>query len=153
MEMAERIKERRIAMGFTQEELGNKLGLQKSAIAKYENGRVENIKRSTIANMATILECSPCYLMGWEENKNISLQNVPEIITYYEQLNDMGKDEATKRVMELTEIPRYIQKDIEPAQFHTIAAHFDGDEFTEDELEEISEFEEFVKNRKKNKYL
>lgn len=31
----------------------------------------------------------------------------------------------------------------------TIAAHFDGDEFTEDELEEIKQFAEFVKNRKK----
>lgn len=68
MDMAERIKERRISMGFTQEELGEKLGLQKSAIAKYENGRVENIKRSVIANMAKVLECSPAYLMGWEDN-------------------------------------------------------------------------------------
>lgn len=31
----------------------------------------------------------------------------------------------------------------------TIAAHFDGDEFTEEELEEIKQFAEFVKNRKK----
>lgn len=31
----------------------------------------------------------------------------------------------------------------------TIAAHFDGDEFTEDELDEIRQFAEFVKNRKK----
>lgn len=68
MGMAERIKERRIAMGYTQEELGDKLGLQKSAIAKYENGRVENIKRSVISNMATVLECSPSYLMGWTDN-------------------------------------------------------------------------------------
>lgn len=65
--MAQRIKERRIEMGFTQEELANKLGLQKSAIAKYENGRVENIKRSVIQHMAEILECSPAYLMGWED--------------------------------------------------------------------------------------
>lgn len=68
MDMAGRIKERRILMGFTQEELGEKLGLQKSAIAKYENGRVENMKRSVIANMANILKCSPSYLMGWEED-------------------------------------------------------------------------------------
>ena len=40
MNMAERIKERRISLGFTQEELGEKLGLQKSAIAKYENGQI-----------------------------------------------------------------------------------------------------------------
>ena len=31
----------------------------------------------------------------------------------------------------------------------TIAAHFDGDEYTEDELNEIRQFAEFVKNRKK----
>lgn len=29
-----------------------------------------------------------------------------------------------------------------------LAAHFDGDEYTEDELEEIRQFAEFVKNRK-----
>ena len=46
--MAKRIKERRIKYGLTQEELAEKLGLKKSAIAKYENGRVENIKRTTI---------------------------------------------------------------------------------------------------------
>lgn len=31
----------------------------------------------------------------------------------------------------------------------TLAAHFDGDEYTEDELNEIRQFAEFVKNRKK----
>lgn len=31
----------------------------------------------------------------------------------------------------------------------TIAAHFDGDEFTEDELDEIKQFAEFVKNKRK----
>lgn len=68
MGMAEKIKERRLAMGYTQEELAQKLGLQKSAIAKYENGRVENIKRSIIQNMAKVLECSPTYLMNFEPN-------------------------------------------------------------------------------------
>lgn len=72
MGMAERIKERRIFMGFTQEELGSRLGLQKSAIAKYENGRVENIKRSVIADMATVLNCSPAYLMGWDAQPTMS---------------------------------------------------------------------------------
>lgn len=64
MTMADRIKERRKAMNMTQEELAEKLGLQKSAIAKYENGRVQNIKRPIIAKMADILECSPAYLMA-----------------------------------------------------------------------------------------
>lgn len=68
MSMAERIKERRVLLGYTQEELANKVGLQKSAIAKYENGRVENIKRSIIKKMADILECTPSYLLGFDTN-------------------------------------------------------------------------------------
>lgn len=100
MEMAKRIKERRILIGLTQEELGEKLGLQKSAIAKYENGRVENIKRSIIANMAKILECSPAYLMGWEDAplpdvlEHTSPLNPKEelLLTDFRTLNEQGQD-------------------------------------------------------------
>lgn len=31
----------------------------------------------------------------------------------------------------------------------TLAAHFDGDDYTDDELDEIKQFAEFVKNRNK----
>ena len=67
MEMNRRIRERRLALNLTQEELAHRLGMQKSAIAKYESGRVENIKRSTLVKMSEILECSPAYLMGWDD--------------------------------------------------------------------------------------
>lgn len=65
--MAIRIKKCRLENNLTQEELAEKLGLKKSAVAKYENGRVENIKRSTIEEMARIFECTPSYLMGWDD--------------------------------------------------------------------------------------
>ena len=55
MEIGEKIKNARLAKGLTQEELGKLVGLQKSAIAKYENGRVVNIKRSTLQKLATAL--------------------------------------------------------------------------------------------------
>lgn len=69
MSMAQRIKELRIAAGLTQEELGEKIGLQKSAIAKYENGRVENIKRSTIQAMADLFGVKPSYILGFDEEE------------------------------------------------------------------------------------
>ena len=56
MDIGQKIKEARIAKGLTQEELGNLVGLQKSAIAKYENGRVVNIKRSTLQKLANALD-------------------------------------------------------------------------------------------------
>ena len=55
MDIGQKIKHARIAKGLTQEELGNMVGLQKSAIAKYENGRVVNIKRSTLKKLAQAL--------------------------------------------------------------------------------------------------
>lgn len=44
----------------------------------------------------------------------------------------------------------YLTDDTVNDQPTTIAAHFDGDEYTEDELDEIRQFAEFVKNRKKS---
>lgn len=84
MGMADRIKERRTAMGLTQEELGQKLGVQKSAIAKYENGRVENIKRSVILKMAEILQCSPVYLLDFDDE-----DEDPNIL-YFEMMLDQA---------------------------------------------------------------
>lgn len=56
MDIGLKIKEARINKGMTQEELGKIVGLQKSAIAKYENGRVVNIKRSTLQKLAMALD-------------------------------------------------------------------------------------------------
>ena len=56
MELGQKIKETRLQKGLTQEDLGKIVGLQKSAIAKYENGRVVNIKRSTLQKLAKALD-------------------------------------------------------------------------------------------------
>ena len=91
------IAENRGRHNLTQEELGERVGVQKSAIAKYENGRVENIKRSVIQAMATLFDVSPCYLMGWSDtpkpNTNNFLVNDFEkkIIIAYRQADNISK--------------------------------------------------------------
>ena len=59
MNIGDKIKEARIAKGLTQEKLGEMLGVQKSAIAKYESGRVVNIKRTTLKKISDILGLKP----------------------------------------------------------------------------------------------
>lgn len=85
MDMGERIKFLRTSKGWTQEELGEKVGMQKSAIAKYEKGNVENMKRSVIKKMSELFEVSPSYLMALDELENIShikeVVNIPVIGT------------------------------------------------------------------------
>lgn len=136
MSMADKIKERRTFMGYTQEELGDKLGLQKSAIAKYENGRVENIKRSVIAKMAEVLECSPCYLLDWEENKNevndVSDDDkyINEIKIEAEKMNARGKIKLLNTAREMNCNPLYNDNyQIELAAAH---ARTDGEYSEED---------------------
>ena len=68
MTTGEKIKYLRVKKNMSQEELGKALGVQKSAIHKYESGLVVNLKRSTIAKLAEVLGTTPAYLMGWEED-------------------------------------------------------------------------------------
>lgn len=69
MGIGNKIKSARIAKGMTQEELGKHLGLQKSAIAKYESGRVVNIKRSTLKKISDILDIRASELIFDEQKQ------------------------------------------------------------------------------------
>lgn len=80
MEVGDIIKKLRKEHNLTQEQLGEILGVQKSAIAKYEKGRVENLKRSTIQKMASYFKVSPLLFLGYEDEINNS-DNLYDIST------------------------------------------------------------------------
>lgn len=63
MNVGEKIKAARLRKGYTQEELGKLIGVQKSAVAKYESGRVVNIKRSTLKKLSEVLGIPPVELV------------------------------------------------------------------------------------------
>ena len=63
----ERIRELRLSLGLTQEELGAKVGVKKAAINKYETGLVINLKRSILSALAEVLHTTPTYLMGYDD--------------------------------------------------------------------------------------
>lgn len=69
------IKQLRLQKGLTQEELGKVIGVQKSAIRKYESGMVQNIKRSSIKKLADFFDVSPSYLLGYEDSSTTITNN------------------------------------------------------------------------------
>ena len=83
MEIGQKIRNARVAKGLTQQELGAMVGVQKSAIAKYENGKVVNIKRSTLQKIASALSIRPTELVFTESPKGAADLHV-RIITDYE---------------------------------------------------------------------
>lgn len=65
-EIGKRIREKREAMGMTQEELAAKLGYKnKSSIAKIETG-ANDIVQSKVIEFANVLHTTVSYLMGWD---------------------------------------------------------------------------------------
>ena len=66
-ELGARIREKRIDMGLTMSELVDKVGLQSSAINKYEHGDIKYIERDRIAKLAEVFHVSPAWLMFGDE--------------------------------------------------------------------------------------
>ena len=65
MEIGDRIRERRKALGLTQTELAQRLGLtSKAAISTVENNK-EDMTTERIRKYAAALNTTPQYLMGW----------------------------------------------------------------------------------------
>ncbi|MBR0090609.1 MAG: helix-turn-helix transcriptional regulator [Lachnospiraceae bacterium] len=69
MTKGERLKHRRDMLGLTQVEVADALGVSKQLYYKYENDVITNIPSNRIEELARILNVSPEYIMGWDENK------------------------------------------------------------------------------------
>ena len=77
------IKKLRKEHKLTQEQLGDIVGVQKSAIAKYERGSIVNLKRETIEKMASYFGVRPSYIMGiTDEALSLDETEVGLIVAY-----------------------------------------------------------------------
>ncbi len=110
--MNERIRSRRRELGLTQEELAHALGLQKSAIAKYESGRVRNIKQNVLMKMAEVLDCSPSWLLGCSDAPNGTSHgdSLPEDSLYILELFSSLEEPSRQRVLEYCRHLKRIQE-------------------------------------------
>lgn len=69
--IGERIKNRRLELGYTQEELSKKLGYKnRSSVNQMENSTELPLKKVT--KPANALNVSPSYIMGWDVSINQS---------------------------------------------------------------------------------
>ena len=67
MKIGDRIRVRRVNLGWSQRELAEKMGYKNhSVVARVESGQVD-LPQSRLAQFAEVLEVSIGYLMGWTE--------------------------------------------------------------------------------------
>lgn len=101
---SERLRERRLAMGLTLEQVGEVVGISRSAVQKYEKKVIKNVYTSTVELFAQALHCTPAYLMCWtddpiegmkDEQKGIVLQKgEKEVLEAWREATDSARESA-----------------------------------------------------------
>ncbi len=67
MEIKDIIKNRRLQLGLTLEEVGNAVGVSKTTVQRWESGNISNLRRDKIAKLAKVLDLNPVTLVGIEQ--------------------------------------------------------------------------------------
>lgn len=72
----ERIHEKRTEKGITLAQIADRLGVTEATAQRYERGNIKSIPYEHMCAYGEILNCSPAYLMGWEDNSSVMLNNI-----------------------------------------------------------------------------
>lgn len=80
------IKTARLTAEMTLEELGNKIGVSRGTVHKYENGMISNIPSDKIEKIAEATSVTASFLMGWEEKQS---EECTELNNLCKQLNNL----------------------------------------------------------------
>jgi len=103
MSINQKIKELRTKKGYTLEELGQKVGVSKSTVKKWEDGNIKNMRQNKIVSLAAALDTTPAYLLGYKDNTTITELTtdstndefkmlIESIINTYNSSNDEDKE-------------------------------------------------------------
>lgn len=136
MSFATRLKEARSKAGLSQKDLALKLGTSPQNLAQYENGK-RNPKKETLVKIANALDMGVTYSQNGEAYFFCFVD--PEEPRNSE--NNLFNDSQLKDASDVSPSSQYN----EPI---TIAAHFEGDNFTPEELKQIEQFAEFIKSKR-----
>ena len=75
-DLIERIKERRLELEMSYQDLSDATGISKSTLQRYETGYIKKVPINQIEVLAKALNTTPSYLMGWD-NSESKVPSVP----------------------------------------------------------------------------
>lgn len=113
--VGERIRRERLKKHLSMEALGAKLGVGRSAINKWEKGRVQRISRSHLIKMSKIFGCDPAWLGGYKDNADIpaSLSTLKEedliLLEKYRRADSVTQD-MVNRLLAYQEVVKDVRK-------------------------------------------
>jgi len=123
MKLGQEIKRLRLERGYTQQQLGDMLGVQKSAVQKYEKGTVKNLKQETLSKLCKIFDVNPSVFLDCiydtdqlsrevkllEEMSMLYGNQAVELLECFTKLNQQGKAKLYSYAKDMTEIGKYVE--------------------------------------------
>ncbi|WP_334300212.1 helix-turn-helix domain-containing protein, partial [Clostridioides difficile] len=83
------MKNKRLELNMSYQDLANKTGLSKSTLQRYETGAIKNIPLDKLEILAHALDESPAFIMGWNEDcKQIKIKE-NKLLSSFNALNDI----------------------------------------------------------------
>ena len=108
-----RIKERRIALNLSYQDVADITGLSKSTIQRYETGAIRKLPVNQIEDIAKALHVSPGYLMGWDSFvADEPPRTEKELLIYFRRLNEDGQTKVLDYVHDMAGLPQYLEKNV-----------------------------------------
>lgn len=78
--IGDRMKESRLKLGYSAEQVAEHLGISPATIYRYENGDISKLPSKYIKPLADYLCVTPAYLMGWSDSGPAAEPDVPKTI-------------------------------------------------------------------------
>lgn len=126
--MGTRLKRLRRENDLTQEDVGKYIGVKKAAINKYENGNVENIKRSAILKLSKLYGVNPSYLLCFDDC-DYNFEDCSVITNLYSKLDIEDRAEIKGEIKQMLKAEKYTKTDdINIAAQNQNTAHSDFDD-------------------------
>lgn len=97
MTIGEKIHDLRVRNNMTMEELAQEIGVQRSAVNKYEKGMVVNLKRSTIVALCRVFSVPSSYFLD-DENELTAEEH--HLVTAYRAADDRAREDALKTLLD-----------------------------------------------------
>lgn len=145
----EKINEYRKKRGLSIEELSEKSGVPIGTLSKINAGITKNPNLETVKAIAYALGITLDDLDDKPRSKTVKLSTKETELLYdFNNLNEIGQNEAKKRIRELTYVDEYkkeskikdlTQKEKLPEHLQIVAAHLDG-ELTDEVKDFIDKF-------------
>lgn len=97
----ERIKALRKERDLTLKDVARLLGVTEATAQRYESNAIKAIPYETISKLAEIFDCSPSYIMGWENGETLTLNDAEtELIKAYRKAPE-GRRDAVRALLGL----------------------------------------------------